>query len=123
MSTVLVPGVATLTVSSQPLPSSNVSQASNSVVVTDAAGTVYPAVVLTGAESTPWSWSATYAAGTANAVVTPLDVNGATIGTPVPVSFGVVAVVPATFEAPSGIGFVAASSSAAAAAKHAALKK
>lgn len=122
MSTVMVAGVATLAVTTAPLPSSNAAQASNSVVVTDAAGTVFPAVVLTGAESTPWSWAATYAQGTANAVVTPLDVNGATIGTALTTSFAGVAVVPATFEQPTGISFVANTTSAAAAAVHAALK-
>jgi hypothetical protein len=120
---VTVTGVATLAVSSQPLPSSNAAQASNSVVVTDSAGTVYPAVVLTGAESTPWSWAATYASGSATAVVTALDVNGATIGTVLSTSFNVVAVVAATFEAPSGITFVANATSPATAAVHAALKR
>jgi hypothetical protein len=123
MSTVLVPGVATLSVTTQPLPSTNAAQASNSVVVTDAASSVYAPVVLTGAESTPWAWAATYAAGPATAVVTPLDVNGATIGTPLSTTFTVVAAIPATFEAPSSIAFVAASTSAAVAAVHAALKK
>lgn len=122
MSTVLVPGVVTLSVSTQPLPASNAAQASNSVVVTDAAGTVYPAVVLTGAESTPWSYAATFAAGNASAVVTPLDVNGAVIGTPATLSFSVVAVIPATFESPSGIAFAANTTSAAVAAVHASLK-
>ena len=122
-SPVLVSGVATLSVTTQPLPSANAMQASNSVVVTDAAGTVYPAVVLTGAESTPWSWAATYAAGNATAVVTALDINGATIGTPLSTTFGVVAIVPATFSAPSGIAFTANTASAAAAAIHSSLSK
>src|SRR5580658_9361890 len=120
---VLANVINTLAVSTQPLPSSNAAQASNSVVVTDAAGTVYPAVVLTGAESTPWSWAATYATGTAGAVVTPLDINGATIGTAITTSFSVAAPVVPTFEAPTGITFVASATSASVAAKAAALAK
>lgn len=123
MSTVLVSGVGTLAVSTQPLPSSNAAQASNSVVVTDAAGTVFPAVVLTGAEIPAWSWAATYAQGSATAVVTAMDSAGATIGTPLSTSFSVVAVVAATFSAPSAVSFVANTTSAAAAATHAALSK
>ena len=122
MSTNLVAGVGTLAVTSAPLPAGSAAQASNSVVVTDAAGTVFPAVVLTGAESTPWSWAATYAAGTANAVVTALDTNGATIGTPLTTSFDVAAIVPSTFMQPVAITFAAASVSPATAAIHAALK-
>jgi hypothetical protein len=120
---VLVSGVGTLSVTSAPLPSSNSAQASNSVVVTDSAGTVYPAVVLTGAETTPWSWAATYASGTANAVVTALDTTGATIGTPLTTTFSVVAVIAATFEQPTSIAFSANTASAAIAAIHSALKK
>jgi hypothetical protein len=121
---VLVSGVGTLAVTSAPLPSSNAAQASNSVVVTDSAGTLYPAVVLTGAETpVAWSWAATYASGTANAVVTALDTSGATIGTPLTTTFSVVAVIAATFEQPTSIGFVANTTSAAVAAVHAALKR
>jgi hypothetical protein len=122
-SPVLVPGVGTLTVTSQPLPSANAAQASISLIVTDSAGTVYPAVVLTGAETPPWSWAATYASGPATAAETDLDVNGATIATAGPWSFTVTPVVAATFEQGNGVGFVANTASAAAAARHAALKK
>lgn len=115
--------VNTLAVTTTPLPATNAAQKSVSIVVTDSAGTVYPPVVLTGAESTPWSWAATYADGAATAVATALDVNGATIGTPANLSFTVpVTVAPATFEAPSAITSVLASTSAATAAVHAALK-
>jgi hypothetical protein len=115
--------VNTLGVTTTPLPSTNAAQKSISVVVTDSAGTVYPAVLLTGAESTPWSWAATYADGPATAVVTALDINGATIGAVVNDSFVVpVTTPPATFEAPGAITSVLASTSAATAAVHAALK-
>jgi hypothetical protein len=120
---VLVTGVGTLAVTTQPLPSTNASQASISLVVTDAAGTVYPAVVLTGAESPPWSWAATYASGQATAAETDLDTNGATIATAGPWSFMVTPVVAATFEQGAGVTFVASTTSAAVAAQHASLKK
>lgn len=117
---VLVSGLATLSVSTQPLPSSNAAQASISVVVTDAAGTVYPAVSLTGAETpVPWSYSATFASGPATAVATALDTSGNAIGSPVSLSFTVTpAAVPQTFSAPVGLGFVAAATSPATAAVH-----
>lgn len=119
-SPVLVSGIATLSVSTQPLPSGNAPQASVSVVVTDSGGTTYPAVVLTGAESpTPWSYAATLASGQANAVATALDTSGNTIGSPANLPFNVTpAAVPQTFSAGSGFGFVAAASTPATAALH-----
>jgi hypothetical protein len=121
---VLVPGIATLSVTPAPLPSGNAPQASVSVVVTDGAGTVYPAVVLTGAESpTPWSYAATFASGSASAVATALDTSNNPIGSPASLSFTVTpAVAPQTFESPTGFGFVAASTNAATAALHQASK-
>jgi hypothetical protein len=124
MSTSLIQGVATLAVASQPLPAGAAAQASISLVVTDAAGTTYPPVVLTGSESPPWSWAATYAAGTASAAETDLDGTGKTIATAGPWSFSVAAgAAGGTFIQGTGVSFVAASSSAAAAAAHAALAK
>lgn len=120
-SPVVVAGIATLTPNpGQPLPSGSAAQASISVVVTDSAGTVYAAVPLTGAETpTPWSYAATFASGSATAVATYLDVNGATIGTPASFSFTVQAAAPpATFTAAAGFGFVAAATSPATAAVH-----
>jgi len=97
----VTPGVA--------LPASNATQASISVVVTDSANTVYPAVVLTGAEQpTAWGGTATYAAGAATAVATALDINGATIGTPASYPFTVTpSGVATTYTAPAGFSFVA----------------
>lgn len=117
---VLVSGIATLSVATQPLPSGNAPQASISVVVTDSAGTVFPPVVLTGAETpTPWAYTATFASGQAAAVATALDTSGATIGTPASFTFNVAAAVPpATFSAPAGFGFVAAATNPATAAVH-----
>lgn len=121
-SPVFVAGIATLSVTSQPLPSSNAPQASVSVAVTDSAGNSYPAVVLTGAETpTPWSFSATYASGSATAIATALDTSGAPIGTPGSYSFTVQAAAPpSTFNAPSGFTFVPAATNSATAAIHAA---
>jgi hypothetical protein len=105
-----VPGIATLSVTpGTPLPAGNAAQASNSVVVTDSAGTVYPAVVLTGTEQpTAWAYAATFASGAATAVVTALDINGADIGSPATYQFTVTPIgVPTTFTAPAGFGFVA----------------
>jgi len=117
---VLVPVIATLAVTATPLPSGNAPQASNSVVVTDAANTVYPAVVLTGAETpTPWSYAASFASGAATAVVTALDTSGNTIGTAATLPFTVpVPVPPATFSAPTGFGVTPAATSSATAALH-----
>jgi hypothetical protein len=108
VSTTLVPGIATLAVTTGvPLPPANAAQASISVVVTDAANTVYPAVVLFGTESPPYSYSATFAAGAANAVASALDVNGAVIGTAQTYPFTVPAPgVATTFTAPAGFSFV-----------------
>lgn len=119
---VFVAGIATLSVTSQPLPTSSGPQASISVVVTDSAGNTYPAVVLTGAETpTPWSYSATYASGAATAVATALDTSGNAIGTPGSYSFTVQAAAPpSTFNAPSGFTFVPAATNSATAANHAA---
>lgn len=117
---VFVSGIATLSVVTTPLPSNNAPQASVSVVVTDSAGTTYPAVLLTGAETpTSWAYAATFASGAATAVATALDMAGNPIGTPVTLSFTVTpAVVPQTFSAPAGFGFVAAATSPATAAIH-----
>jgi hypothetical protein len=109
MSTVLVPVTATLAVTSGvALPAGNAAQASISVVVTDGAGTVYPAVVLFGTESPPYTYGTTFASGAATAVATALDTNGATIGTPASYSFTVTAIgVPTTYTAPAGFSVVA----------------
>lgn len=115
--------IASLSVQSAPLPAQNAPQASNSVVVTDASGVTYAAVVLTGAETPPWSWAATYAVGSAQAIVTALDTAGAAIGTPATFSFVVPAqVTPATYQAATGISVQLANTSAATAAVHSALK-
>jgi hypothetical protein len=119
-SPVLVSGIATLAVTTQPLPAGNAPQASVSVVVTDSAGTVYAPVPLTGAESpTPWAYAATFASGAATAVATPVDTSGNPIGSPATLSFTVTpAVAPQTFSAGTGFGFVAAATSPATAALH-----
>ena len=62
--------------------------ASTSVVVTDSTGVAQAAVLLTGAETPPpWAFTASVAAGSGTVVATDLDINGATLGTPVSQSF------------------------------------
>jgi len=62
--------------------------ASTSVVVTDSTGTAQPAVLLNGTETpTPWAFSTSVAVGAGTVVATDMDVNGATLGTPVSQSF------------------------------------
>ena|ERR1700733_11751818 len=75
---------------------------STKAVVTDNSGVALPAVTLTGVETPPWSATLTGTAGTAEASVTftDVDVNGATVGTPVTVtesgSGGVIGNLPGT---------------------------
>ena len=58
--------------------------ASTSVVVTDSSGVAQPAVILTGVETpTKWAFSTSVNAGIGKVVTTDLDVNGATLGTPI----------------------------------------
>src|ERR1700684_3074794 len=58
--------------------------ASTSVVVTDSSGVAQPAVLLTGVETpTPWAFSTSVAPGAGTVVATDLDINGATLGTPI----------------------------------------
>lgn len=117
--TILVSGTFTLAVTPTPLPSGNAPQQGVTLVVTDSAGTTYPSVSLTGAESPlPWSFSATYASGAATAIATAVDTSGNPIGAPATLGFTVTAVVPQTFSAPTGLTFTAATASAAAAAVH-----
>jgi hypothetical protein len=88
MSTTLIPVVVAITKgASIPTPTA-AAFASTSVVVTDSTGVAQPAVLLTGVETpTPWAFSTSVAVGTGTVVATDLDINGATLGTPVTVSF------------------------------------
>lgn len=58
---------------------------STQLVVTDNSGAVLPTVTLNGTETPPWTATLTGAAGTAevSATATDVDVNGATVGSPV----------------------------------------
>lgn len=91
--------------------------ASTSVVVTDSSGVAQPAVLLTGVESpNPWSFSTSVAPGDGTVVATDLDVNGATLGTPVSQSF-TEAGSPAVFTPTTGITVTPAAAATAAARK------
>jgi len=88
MSSNLVSVIVALTKTSANLPSTNAAFAGTSVVVTDSTGVAQAPVVLTGVESpTPWSFSTSVAVGAGAVVATDVDVNGATIGTPVTQAF------------------------------------
>jgi hypothetical protein len=54
--------------------------ASTSVVVTDSTGVAQAPVLLTGSESTPWTFATSVAPGAGTVVATDLDVNGASLG-------------------------------------------
>lgn len=70
-----------------PLPT-GITFAGTAAVVTDNAGNVLPAVVLTGAETPPWTATLTGDLGSQEASVTftDLDTAGNTIGTPVTIT-------------------------------------
>jgi hypothetical protein len=72
--------------------------ASTSVIVTDSSGVAQPAVLLTGKETpTPWAFSTSVAAGAGSVTATDLDVNGATLGTPIAQAFTEAGTPPAFF--------------------------
>lgn len=79
------------------LPATNAAFASTSVVVTDSSGVAQPAVVLTGAEATPWTFTTSVNPGAGTVVATDLDATGAAIGTPVTQTFTEAGSPPATF--------------------------
>jgi len=88
MSTTLIPVIVAITKgASIPTPTA-AAFASTSVVVTDSTGIAQPAVLLTGVETpTPWAFSTSVAVGAGTVVATDLDINGATLGTPITVTF------------------------------------
>jgi hypothetical protein len=80
--------------------------ANTSVVVTDSSGAAQPAVLLNGTETpVPWAFSTSVAPGAGTVVATDLDVNGATLGTPISQPFTEVGTGPSgpTFTPTSGI--------------------
>lgn len=91
--------------------------AGTSVVVTDSSGVAQPAIVLTGVESpTPWAFKTSVAPGNGTVVATDIDVNGATMGSPVSQNF-TEAGTPQTFLPTTGITVTPVTVPAAAAAK------
>jgi hypothetical protein len=121
---VIVAGFITIAPVSTPLPAGANPQASLSCTVTDAAGTAYPAVLLNGSESPPWSFAGSWASGVASILEQALDASGTAIGASATVQVTIAAAAPpATFEAPGPATFTPAAASAATAAVHAALKK
>jgi hypothetical protein len=96
--------------------------ASTSVVVTDSTGVAQPAVLLTGIESPPWSFTTSVAPGNGTAVATDLDISGAVLGTPVTQTF-TEAGSPPTFLPTTGISVTPTANTAAVAAVRAAAVK
>lgn len=88
MSTPLVPVIVALAKGAPINTPTGAAFASSSVVVTDSTGVAQPAVLLTGVETpTPWAFATSVAPGAGTVVATDLDVNGATLGTPISQSF------------------------------------
>ena len=116
MSATLVPVIVAVAVGPAINTPTGVPFASISAVVTDSSGVAQPAVLLTGVETpTPWAFSTSVAPGAGTVVATDLDINGATLGTPITQSF-TEAGSPPNFFPPTGITVTPVSASVAAAA-------
>lgn len=102
MSSNLIQVVVTISKGPSAVTPTGAAFASTSVVVTDSSGTAQPAVLLTGKEATPWSFTTSVNPGAGTVIATDLDVNSATLGTPVTQSFTEVGT-PPTFLPTSGI--------------------
>ena len=88
MSASLVPVIVTIAKGASISTPTGAAFASTSVVVTDSSGVAQPAVLLTGAETpTAWAFSTSVNPGAGTVVATDLDINGATLGTPITQSF------------------------------------
>jgi hypothetical protein len=97
--------------------------AGTSVVITDSTGAAQAPVVLTGAETpTPWAFTTNVAVGAGTVVTTDVDVNGATLGTPITQTFSE-AGTPPTFSPTTAISVTPTASTAAVAAVRAAAKR
>jgi hypothetical protein len=88
MSATLIPIIVAITKGASIPTPNGAAFASTSVVVTDSSGVAQPAVLLTGVETpTPWAFSTSVNPGAGSVTATDLDVNGATLGTPVTQTF------------------------------------
>lgn len=81
MSATLIPIIVTLTKGPSANTPTGAAFASTSVVVTDSSGVAQPAVLLTGKETTPWSFTTSVNPGAGAVVATDFDVKGAVLGT------------------------------------------
>ena len=116
MSTPLVPVIVAIQKGASIATPTGAQFASTSVVVTDSSGVAQPAVLLTGVETpTPWAFSTSVAPGNGTVVATDLDVNGATLGTPISQAF-TEAGTPANFLPSTGISVTPVTATVAAAA-------
>lgn len=116
MSATLIPIIVALAKSTPIATPTGAVFASTSVVVTDSSGVAQPAVLLTGAEPTPWAFTTSVNPGNGTVVATDLDINGATLGIPDTQTF-TEAGSPPTFLPTTGITVTPVSATAAALAK------
>jgi hypothetical protein len=88
MSTPLIAVIVALTKGTSMPTQTGAAFANTSVVVTDSSGVAQPAVLLSGTETpTPWAFSTSVNPGNGTVVATDLDVNSATLGTPITQTF------------------------------------
>jgi hypothetical protein len=88
MSTPLISVIVALTKGTSMPTQTGAAFANTSVVVTDSSGVAQPAVLLNGTETpTPWAFSTSVNPGNGTVVATDLDVNSATLGTPITQTF------------------------------------
>jgi hypothetical protein len=88
MAAALIPVIVALTKGTSIPTQTGAASAGTSVVVTDSSGVAQPAVVLTGSETpTPWAFSTSVNPGAGQVVATDIDINNATLGTPITQSF------------------------------------
>ena len=80
MSTALIQGVVQVTKGPSAPTSTGAASAGTSVIVTDSTGVPQAAVVLTGNETPPWSFTTSVAPGAGNIAMSDLDVNGQLVG-------------------------------------------
>jgi hypothetical protein len=102
MSTPLIPVTVAITQGTPITSPTGAAYAGTSVVVTDSTGVAQPAVVLTGKETPPFTFTTSVAAGAGTVVATDMDVNGATINGPISQAF-TEAGTPVTFAPTTGI--------------------
>jgi hypothetical protein len=80
MSQALIQGLVQVFKGASAPTSTGAASAGTSVVVTDSTGVPQAAVVLTGNETPPWSFTTSVAPGAGNIAMSDLDINGQLVG-------------------------------------------